>query len=207
MGYCSPVQNSTQGPVGLKKCFNRKVIRNCISGAEKCVSFDQQVDFGSANFSVQYDILSGNDVKINFGSDGKTLVLNLPIVSTLTLEEFISGHNKIIYLANDGPGLAADLGIATASSELIFQFDSNAGKLIIFSGSDTAGKIPFAETSEFSTIGFNANSGSFRVTLTTDDQPTCSVVFPEPGRIEQRRHHGSTCHNGLNSFFQSLLFV
>ena len=154
---------------------------NHTSGAEKCESFDQQVDFGSANFSVQYDILSGNAVKINFGSDDKTLVLNLPTVSTLTLEEFISGHNKIIYQTNNGPGLATDLGIATASSELIFQFDSFAGKIIIFSGSDTAGKIPFAETSEFSTIGFNANSGSFHVTLTTDDQPICSVVYSETG--------------------------
>ena len=181
---------------------------NYISGADKCITFDQQVDFGSANFSVKYEITSGNDVKVNFGSDGKTLVLNLPTMSTLVLQEFMqeSGHSSIVYEAGDISVLIADLGISTASSELIFQLNSTAGKLIIFSGSDTAGKIPFAETSEFSTIGFNANSGSIHVTLTTDDQPTCSVVFPEPGRLEQKRplHISVRC---LNLLFQSLLYV
>ena len=79
--------------------------------------------------------------------------------------------------------MATDLGIISAATELIFQFDSGAGKFIVFSASDTAWRIPFAMTSEFSTIGFNAYSaGLFRVTVTSNNEPVCKVVLPEPGK-------------------------
>lgn len=158
-------------------------MKKCIAGAEQCSTFDQEVDFGSANFSVQYEVISGVPVIVNFWSGDTTFSLDLPTTSALILREFIQGHSEIIYQAGDNGGLAADLGIISAATELIFQFDSGAGKFIVFSASDAAGRIPFAMTSEFSTIGFNAiSAGSFRVTVTADNEPVCKVVLPEPSK-------------------------
>ena len=158
---------------------------HCPGAVEQCSSFDQQVDLGAANFSVKYDVTSSSPPRVHFQmSDGKTFTLNLPTASALSLEEYISadGYKKTLYETAGTEGLVSDLGINSASSELIIQCDKDADQIKVFSASKTAGRVPLATSSALSTIGLSSTDGSFRVTLTTDSAPICHVVQPEPGK-------------------------
>jgi hypothetical protein len=117
-------------------------------------------------------------------SNGNTLTLSLPTTTTLKLEELIqaTGYSKIVYAAAGFSDIASDFGITVASCELILAFDENSQEFKVYSASAAAGRVPLAMTSPLSAIFLSSTSSSFSVTLTTDSQPICSVVVPEPGQ-------------------------
>ena len=161
------------------------IIRLYNPGAAPCSSFDEQVNLGTAKFSINYDITTTQPPRIHFGiSDGKTLTLNLPTFDTLILKEFISasGYSETIYKADGTQPMASDFGVADPSAELIFEFDKDAEQIRVFSGSKTAARVPLAKTSTFATIGLSPTDDSFRISLVTDSDPTCKVVEPEAGK-------------------------